>query len=162
MRFVIENHRYLMTMIPVLTLFFFTGCGPKYDEDQILDPLKLVQKFDANTSNRDTEEFVEINLNPFLYSTQIQESASGATIAISFQLYIVVPKTSEETMKEKISDRRNRLIEGVKKIVRQSNMRELSDPDFVLLKSKLVEALRRDLSDEVHDVVFAEFSINSN
>lgn len=161
MRFVIENHRYLMTMIPVLTLVFFAGCGPNYDEDQILDPLKLVQKFDANASNQDPAEYVEIELNPVVYSTQIQERASGATIDIRFQAYIVVPKTGEETMKEKISNRRNRLIEDVKEVVRQSDMGILSAPNLVLLKSKLVEKLQQDLGDEVRDVVFAEFSIVS-
>lgn len=161
MRFVIENHRYLMTMIPVFALVFFAGCGRNYDEDQILDPLKLVQKFDANASNQDPAEFVEIELNTVLYSTQIQERASGATVDIRFRAYIVVPKTGEKTMKEKISNRRNRLIEDVKEVVGQSDMGILSAPNLVLLKSKLVEKLQQDLGDEVRDVVFAEFSIVS-
>ena len=161
MRFVIENHRYLMTMIPVFALVFFAGCGRNYDEDQILDPLKLVQKFDANASNQDPAEFVEIELNTVLYSTQIQERTSGATVDIRFRAYIVVPKTGEKTMKEKISNRRNRLIEDVKEVVRQSDMGILSAPNLVLLKSKLVEKLQQDLGDEVRDVVFAEFSIVS-
>ena len=67
----------------------------------------------------------------------------------------------EKTMKEKISNRRNRLIEDVKEVVRQSDMGILSAPDLVLLKSKLVEKLQQDLGDEVRDVVFAEFSIVS-
>ena len=161
MRFVIENHRYVMTMIPVFALVFFAGCGPNYDEDQILDPLKLAQKFDANASNRDPAEFVEIELHPVVHNTQIKETASGATIDIRFQAYIVVPKTSEKTMKKTISNRRFGLMEDVKEVVRESDMRILSAPNLVLLKSKLVEKLQKELGDEVRDVVFAEFSIVS-
>ena len=161
MRFVIENHRYVMTMIPVLTLFFFAGCGPKYDEDQILDPLKLAQKLDANASDLDPAEFVEIELHPVVHNTQIEEKASGATIDIRFQAYIVVPKTSEKTMKKTISNRRFGLMDDVKEVVRESDMRILSAPDLYLLKSKLVEKLQKELGGEVRDVVFAEFSIVS-
>ena len=159
MRFVIENHRYLMTMIPVFTLFFFAGCGPNYDEDQILDPLKLVNKFDANAPKQDPAEFVEIKLNPEIDNTQIYEEASGATIDISFQVYILVPKTGEKTMKEKISNQRYDLIENVNDIIVMSNMTILSDPDLDRLKSTLVEALRQELGEEIRDVVFAQFSI---
>ena len=159
MRFVIEDHRYLMTMIPVFTLFFFAGCGPNYDEDQILDPLKLVKKFDANAPKQDPAEFVEIKLNPEIDNTQIYEEASGATIDISFQVYILVPKTGKETLEEKISNRRNDLIENVNDIIFKSNMTILSDPDLDRLKSTLVEALRQELGEEIRDVVFAQFSI---
>ena len=161
MRFVIENHRYVMTMIPVFALVFFAGCGPNYDEDQILDPLKLAQKLDANASDLDPAEFVEIELHPVVHNTQIEEKASGATIDIRFQAYIVVPKASEKTIKETISNRRFSLIEDVIEVVRQSDMRILSNPKLVLLKSKLVDKLREELGDEVRDVVFAEFSIVS-
>ncbi|MEC7499375.1 MAG: hypothetical protein VYE67_13735 [Planctomycetota bacterium] len=159
MRFVIENHRYVMTMIPVFALVFFAGCGPNYDEDQILDPLKLAQKLDANASDLDPAEFVEIELHPVVHNTQIEEKASCATIDIRFQAYIVVPKASEKTMKETISNRRFGLMEDVKEVVRQSDMGILSDPDLDRLKSTLVEALRQELGEEIRDVVFAQFSI---
>ncbi len=162
MRFVIENHRYLMTMIPAFTLFFFAGCGPNYDEDQILDPLKLVNKFDANAPKQDPAEFVEIKLNPEIDNTQIYEEASGATIDISFQVYILVPKTGEKTMKEKISNSQGRLEAAVNKVIRDSDVEVLSNPALVLLKSRLVEELSKELDDEIHDVVFAEYSIVSN
>ena len=162
MRFVIEDHRYLMTMIPVFTLFFFAGCGPNYDEDQILDPLKLVNKFDANAPKQDPAEFVEIKLNPEIDNTQIYEEASGATIDISFQVYILVPKTGEKTMKEKISNSQGRLEAAVNKVIRDSDVEVLSNPALVLLKSRLVEELSKELGDEIHDVVFAEYSIVSN
>ena len=160
MRFVIENHRYLMTMIPVFTLFFFAGCGPNYDEDQILDPLKLAQKFDANASDQDPAEFAEIQLHLLPQSIQKEEEATGAPIYISFQVYILVPKTGKETLEEKISNQRNDLIENVDDIIFKSNMTILSDPDLDRLKSTLVEALRQELGEEIRDVVFAQFSIS--
>ena len=159
MRFVIENHRYLMTMIPVFTLFFFAGCGPNYDKDQILDPLKLAQKFDANASDQDPAEFAEIQLHLLPQSIQKEEEATGAPIYISFQVYILVPKTGKETLEEKISNQRNDLIENVDDIIFKSNMTILSDPDLDRLKSTLVEALRQELGEEIRDVVFAQFSI---
>ena len=158
MRFVIENHRYLMTMIPVFTLFFFAGCGPNYDEDQILDPLKLVQKFDANASNQDPAEFVEIKLHPTIDNAIYERS--GATMDIRFQVYIVVPKTGEKIMEEEISNQRGNLIAVVSKVIIKSDMKVLSDPALVLLKSRLREALRKELGDEIHDVVFAQYSID--
>ena len=158
MRFVIENHRYLMTMIPVFTLFFFAGCGPNYDEDQILDPLKLVQKFDANASHQDPAEFVEIKLHPTIANAIYERS--GATMDIRFQVYIVVPKTGEKIMEEEISNQRGNLIAVVSKVIIESDMKVLSDPALVLLKSRLREALRKELGDEIHDVVFAQYSID--
>ena len=159
MRFVIEDHRYLMKMIPVFTLFFFAGCGPNYDEDQILDPLKLVQKLDANAPNKDPAEFVEIKLHPTI-SNAIYER-SGATIDIRFQVYIVVPKIGEKIMEEEISNQRESLIAAVGEVMRGSDIEVLSNPALVLLKSRLLEALRTKLGEEIHDVVFAEYSIVS-
>ena len=79
---------------------------------------------------------------------------------IRFQVYIVVPKTGEKIMEEEISNQRNNLIAVVSKVIIESDMKVLSDPALVLLKSRLREALRKELGDEIHDVVFAQYSID--
>ncbi|MEC8305386.1 MAG: hypothetical protein VX034_11750, partial [Planctomycetota bacterium] len=110
--------------------------------------------------NKDPAEFVEIKLHPTIDNAIYERS--GATIDIRFQVYIVVPKTGEKTMKEKISNSQGRLEAAVNKVIRDSDVEVLSNPALVLLKSKLVEELRKELGDEIHDVVFAEYSIVSN
>ena len=65
-------------------------------------------------------------------------------------------------MKEKISNSQGRLEAAVNNVIRDSDMEVLSNPALVLLKSRLVEELSKELGDEIHDVVFAQYSIVSN
>ena len=65
-------------------------------------------------------------------------------------------------MEEEISNQRNILIAAVSKVIIKADVEVLSDPALVLLKSRLREELRKELGDEIHDVVFAEYSIVSN
>ncbi|MEC8240604.1 MAG: hypothetical protein VX084_05650, partial [Planctomycetota bacterium] len=63
---------------------------------------------------------------------------------------------------KELSNQRANLIAVGRKVITKSDMKVLSDPALVLLKSRLREALRTKLGEEIHDVVFAEYSIVSN
>lgn len=160
MRFVIEGHRHLMTIITAFTLIFFSGCGSGYDENQILDPLELVRNFDANPPQHHPEEFVEISLTLGPINTQVQPPGSAETITIKFEVHIVVPRTSKVDIEKTVASRRGRILDAVVEAISQSDLTALSDPDLTWVKTRLISAVNDELkSDEVRDVVFSYFSL---
>ncbi|MEC7718230.1 MAG: hypothetical protein VYC98_10465 [Planctomycetota bacterium] len=160
MRFVIENHRYLMTMIPVLTLFFFAGCGSNDDLNKFKNPLEFSGNFDAKAS-QPFEELVEIALTTEEI-IQEEQRASFETITVRYEVHVVVPKALQTTMEKRVKERRSSILAAVRKEISGCELIALEDPDLTSLKRNLLRALRIELnSDEVRDVVFSQFSLDA-
>lgn len=104
------------------------------------------------------ESMVEIDLGDFTVTDR--DAKAKRTRFVALHVYAVVPKEKAEEFTHTHESHRERVRGVVISLVRQTESRELADPELKLLRSKLASALRREMKTELlEQVVFGDFTV---
>lgn len=103
-------------------------------------------------------ELAEVDLGQFTVTDR--DARSKATRFVGLHVFAVVPKQEVEAFTHLHEAHRERVRGRVISLIRQTDTRELADPELKLLRSKLAVALRREMkTDLLEQVVFGDFSV---
>jgi hypothetical protein len=131
-------------------VFFLAGCGGGEQEEAHAD---VEEELAAGV-----ESMVEIDLGGFTVTDS--DAKAKRTRFVAMHVYAVVPKEKAEEFTHTHESHRERVRGVVISLVRQTESRELADPDLKLLRSKLASALRREMKTELlEQVVFGDFTV---
>lgn len=104
------------------------------------------------------ESMVEVDLGDFTVTDR--DAKAKRTRFVALHVFAVVPKEKAEEFTHTHEAYRERVRGCVISLVRQTESRELADPDLKLLRSKLASALRREMkTDLLEQVVFGDFTV---
>lgn len=104
------------------------------------------------------ESMVEVDLGDFTVTDR--DSKAKRTRFVALHVFAVVPKEKAEEFTHTHEAHRERVRGCVISLVRQTESRELADPELKLLRSKLASALRREMkTDLLEQVVFGDFTV---
>ncbi len=158
-----------MAKLPHLTLLMnlsmsllvassMTGCGSGLTEEQLIDPLHLIENYDPTTPRHHPVKLSEVDLGEFVVS--IPNPNSIEVYRVQFHAFAVVPRERVSEVAESVEVYSSRMRDTMCSVVKNVDIDKMDDPAMTWLKAEMIPALIRELhSEEVRDIIFSDFLI---
>lgn len=133
------------------------GCGTASSQDQMIDPLNLIEDYDPATPRHHPTNLSEVDLGEYYITVPIENSFD--MLSIRFRVHAVVPKAKLEAITKSVVEKENRVKDQLMTVVQRIDHQELADPSMTWLKAEMIPVLNRELrSEDIRDVVFSDFT----
>jgi len=149
-------HHGLVALALVVTT---AGCGSGDSDSGLIDPLHLIENFDAQPLRHHPTKLVEIELGTFSIRRPSQDM--NEIVSVDFTVSAVVPVGRQSQITAVLKERKALVADEINSVVKSASFEDLNQIEMHWLKGELKPMMNKLLrTEEVRDIVFADYSVN--